>query len=234
MIELKNGVAQAVVNPEGAWIEELSSHNQPIFYPKTTLTTDSGEQKARGGLHVCLPNFGPSGDNNLSQHGFGRDSLWEVESHDRSNIDLRLRVQTPTYENMTTFLHYELGENSLVCSLKVKNEGNLSFRLAPGFHPYFYVEESETAVVVNDATYELDSLSGTEFLSSEQIALRTVEREFNLSQENLSTWAVWTDNLANYVCVEPTYGGYRFLEVASPDEHLAPGEEKTFSLRIQW
>ena len=235
MITLTHSTAHADINPEGgAWVETLTRDGQAVLFPKTDLMSDSGERKTRGGMHVCLPNFGPGGTSALAQHGFGRTLPWEVVHHNVHSVTLRLQGSGSLYSSLISTLVYTLEPSQFKAELTVKNTGQTSLRVAPGFHPYFALSESEAAVSVNDVVYELDKLGGTEFITAENVALQTSEQRLSLEQSNLSTWAVWTDQLANYVCVEPTYGGYRFLEPSSPEEHLVPGAEKTFSCSIGW
>jgi len=81
----------------------------------------------------------------------------------------------------------------------------------------------------------LDSLDGRLSTSTRTSAVLTATNlRVTLTPKNLSTWAIWTDQLGPYVCVEPTFGGNRFLEPESPDEQLAPDQTKTYSLRIEW
>ncbi len=237
MITLTHNSVYAVVNPDGAWVEELRSDGQPILFPKTELTSESGERKTRGGMHVCLPNFGPGGDSGLAQHGFGRTAEWDIVSQSDNSVLLRLQnppLDPVAYSGLEATLQYTLDMQQLVSTLRIKNTGREAQRSAPGFHPYFYIDELETAVLVNNKLYELSELAGTEFITTESITLKTSGRSLVITQENLSTWALWTDGLANYACVEPTYGGYRFLEPPTHDEHLAPGAEKSFSCTISW
>ena len=232
MVELTNDSLRVVVNPEGAWVEEFSTNGLPVFFPRTQLASDSGEQKTRGGMHVCLPNFGPSTSHNLPQHGFGRTSTWKVTRQSSRSVELRLLNPPVNYEALESSLVYTL-EDGLEATLTLRNQGRTSLRVAPGFHPYFFLEESETAVLVNDTVYKLAELGGTEFTSSKKASLKTANYEIEINQNNLETWAIWTDQLANYVCVEPTYGGNRFLETSSPDEFITPGEEKSFNCLIR-
>jgi galactose mutarotase-like enzyme len=53
---------------------------------------------------------------------------------------------------------------------------------------------------------------------------------YKLEQTNLPVTLVWSDNLDNYFCAEPTAGGRSFKE-GEPNQ-LAPGEEKKYSLII--
>lgn len=237
MITLTHDSVYAVINPDGAWLETLGDEDGAVLFPKSEFVTPTGETKVRGGMHVCLPNFGPGGDSGLAQHGFGRTSEWGVIAQSGNSVTLRLQhsPQHPAlYTGLEATLQYTLGTQQLMTVLRVKNVEKKIIRIAPGFHPYVHLDESDTAVLVNNKLYELSELAGTEFITAESITLKTAERSFSFAQENLSTWAVWTDCLANYVCVEPTFGGYRFLEPPTPEERLTPGAEKTFSCTISW
>lgn len=234
MITLTNGLAQATVSETGAWLESLTVNGRPLLFPKATLSSDSGETRTRGGMHVCLPNFGPDLSGTLRQHGFGRESVWKVTERSASSVQLFLSGGSAVYDKLESQLTYGLTPTSITARLTLHNQGSTALRVAPGFHPYFWLDESETAVAVNDQMYELASLPDTTFVTCDNVELRTSLGHLTMHQENLPTWALWTDGLANYVCVEPTYGGYRFLEIPTPNEHLTPGAEKTFSITINW
>lgn len=233
MITLKTGDTSAVVDSFGAWVERLDTGQGPVFFPKQALTNSAGQAKTRGGMHVCLPNFGPGGDSGLDQHGFGRTLEWQVLEQSGTNVSLRLRGPGG-YKKLESTLFYTLADSSLEAKLIVTNTGEDSLRVAPGFHPYFQLDDSETAVLVNNKTYQLNSLAGTEFVSADRTVLKTAKREITLSQKNLPSWAIWTDEMAKYVCVEPTAGGYRFLEEPKPSEFVDPGEGKVFICTISW
>lgn len=234
MISLIHGVTNATVNPEGAWVESLTANGEAVLFPKSELTNEAGESKARGGMHVCLPNFGPGGDSGLAQHGFGRTSLWQIAQQDASSASLELKAPSAQYNGLEATLTYQLGDNSLSADLSLTNAGGKPLRVAPGFHPYFALNESETVVNINGKARELSTLADAEFIGAETIELATAERTIHLSQTNLTTWAIWTDKLGNYVCVEPTFGGYRFLEAEQSDENLLPDQTRTYSVRIRW
>ncbi len=234
MISLKSKSTRATINPDGGWVEALTSKKEPILFAKTVLASDSGDQKTRGGMHVCLPNFGPGGDSGLAQHGFGRTMPWKVIGHNRSSVTMSLQGLPPRYGQLVATLSYTVAKQGFEAKLTIRNTGGTSFRVAPGFHPYFSIDESDNAVSVNDATYELANLAGTEFIGTQSVVLQTSTKRIQLDQQNLSLWAVWSDRLANYVCVEPTYGGYRFLNAPMPDEYILPNTEKIFSCTISW
>lgn len=235
MIILSNSSIHAVANPEGgAWVEQLTAGQSAVFFPKTTLLSENGEEKARGGMHVCLPNFGPGGESGLPQHGFGRTEAWIVGNTTNNSVELSLLGGSTHYAQLASTLRYLLEENSFVAVLTVTNNGAKPLRIAPAFHPYFAIDDGETAVKINGTTYELDELADTEFLASDMVELVTARQTVKLSQTGLSTWAVWTDRLGSYVCVEPTSGGYRFLESEQPEESLQPSQTRNYSFRIEW
>lgn len=234
MITLKHDLAHAVINPDnGAWVSELSVGSKQILFPRSDLQNANGESKARGGMHVCLPNFGPGGESGLAQHGFGRTSSWSVIQQDESSVHLELQAEAE-YAGMVAELEYTVERNSFVTRLSLTNRSSTTLRVAPGFHPYFALESSETTVTVNGELFTLSGIAGTEYRRANSAELVTAKRHVTLTTENLSTWAIWTDQLGNYVCVEPTFGGNRFLEPEQPDEQLAPSETETYSVRIAW
>jgi galactose mutarotase-like enzyme len=233
MILLNSASTNTAINPEGAWVETLTAGGQTLLFPKSDLITKAGETKTRGGMHVCLPNFGPGGESGLAQHGFGRTSTWSVIQRDESSVLLELAA-TNEYAGLVAKLEYRAERDSLVARLSLTSRGSVPLRVAPGFHPYFALEPSETAVTVNKEVFKLNEIAGTEYRDADSAELLTAKRRITLTTENLSTWAIWTDQLGNYACVEPTFGGNRFLEPDQPDEQLAPGETKTYSVHLKW
>lgn len=234
MIILTHHETQVIINPNGAWVEALNIGERPVFFPKTELVSDSGETKTRGGMHVCLPNFGPGGDSGLAQHGFGRTMRWGIARQTSQSVSLQLRGPSPYYSGLEAMLDYSLEASSLNAALTLHNTGRIPLRVAPGFHPYFYLDDADTAASINGSVYELLSLGEAVFIHTDQVGLKTTERTIHVSQQGLSTWALWTDSLSNYVCVEPTYAGFRFLGPPTPDDGLEPGERRSFSCTISW
>jgi glucose-6-phosphate 1-epimerase len=136
-IELFNGSAKAIIDPRGAWLTNLSDDYGDILYPKRTLVAGDGTKKARGGSHVCLPNFGPGGDSGQPQHGFGRVMDWEVTDTTAASAMLTLAHGNNDYANLSALLTYHLESQSIIMTLEVTNDGAADMRLAPAFHPHF-------------------------------------------------------------------------------------------------
>lgn len=233
-IELWNGGAKAIIDPRGAWLTNLSDDFGDVLFPKRSLKTADGQAKARGGSHVCLPNFGLGGDSGQPQHGFGRTVDWEVSDKTESSVLLTLREGEGDYAAMSSLLTYQLSEQNLLMTLEVTNNGSENLRVAPAFHPYF-AALGDAEVKISGENYPLDELAETVFISGNAQELQTQNRVVNLASDTLTTWALWTDQLGEYVCVEPTLGGNLFVEpTPQEDEILHPGETKTYAASIAW
>lgn len=235
IIELTSGSAKAIIDPSGGWVTNLSDDSGDILFPKRKLKTPDGESKTRGGCHVCLPNFGPGGDSGQPQHGFGRTMEWIVLEQQQSRVEIELAQGRDGYESLTSIALFELKQRQLTMTLTLINGVSNKLRVAPGFHPYFALSRGEQTVSLNGTEHVMGDLAGTEFFKDiTDMFLQTDRRNITLHSENLPTWALWTDQLGDYVCVEPTVGGYTFLQRASAGEVLKSGENRTYSLTISW
>lgn len=232
MINLSNGNVFASVDPQGAWVQNLTHDGIEVFFPKTAIEYEDGA-KSRGGMHVCVPNFGPGGDYDLPQHGYGRTNNWTVETQTEGFVSLSLRGEGK-YGDLKSVVTYALGKESFTATLHVENTGTGVLRVAPAFHPYFNLQPDELSIQLENTSYTLSELAGTIFVPSESLLLQTRQQRIRLDQESLDTWALWTDQKGNYVCVEPTLGGYRFLEQAQSDELLQPEQSRTYTFTISW
>ena len=141
-IILQNQTARMCINTQGAYVDSLSLAGQTVFFPKTTLTIN-GAAKLRGGMHPCLPQFGPDGGNGLGHHGFGRTAEWFLAESAASTACLLLHQAEAGYQNIDWRLDYSLPQPDQACfRLSAHNRGKTPVRIAPGFHPYFYAADS--------------------------------------------------------------------------------------------
>jgi D-hexose-6-phosphate mutarotase len=229
-IDLELGELTASITTEGAWVKAFNKSGQPIFFPKQLLP--AGEvTKERGGCHVCLPNFGPGGDSDQPQHGYGRELTWEVAEKSDSSAKLVLPKGTGEFESLRSQLSYELLPDGLQLQLAVTNQGGAALPLSPGFHPYFATKDVND-VEINGQTYGLDELGEAQFLDGESMELRIADVVYGLQAKGLANWALWSDRLANYVCLEPTADGNSFQEGTAAQ--IEPGQtaEYAFSIHI--
>lgn len=233
-VELWSGGAKAIIDPRGAWVTNLSDDRGDVLFPKRKLKTASGEAKIRGGCHVCLPNFGPGGNSGQPQHGFGRLMDWEIVDQAASRLVLRLIGGGQGYETLRSTLTYTLGDAAIEIELEVENTGESNLRVAPAFHPYFAVLGRED-VKIDGEIQPLEDLADTLFVTGDTQSVELPLRKLTLSSRQLPVWAKWTDQLGAYVCVEPTVGGYTFLE-STPNEAelLGPAQARNYALTIAW
>lgn len=231
--ELINGDTKAIASLEGGWLLSLADENGDVLYPRRMLTAADGAEKARGGLHACLPNFGPGGHSGQPQHGYGREMNWELTDQTESSILMKLASGRDGYEAMSAELSYQLGEHVLVTILELTNAGKEALRVAPAFHPYFATGGGE--VKLDGEPQPLEALSEAQMFTGEKHDLQLGARTLKCESEGLPVWAKWTDRLGDYVCVEPSVGGFTFVnEDPSDEETLQPGETKAYVFKLAW
>lgn len=230
MVELSYKTHRVTIDTEGAWVTSYTIAGAPLLYPKTKIMMTDGTEKIRGGCHVCLPNFGPGGNSVHPQHGYGRLMQWQIQSTSLSALELYL-APSPETEQCASQLNYVLDNNGLRMELSVTNMGTELVRLAPGFHPYFSLS-GDQAIFLNDKLIHLDKYTEAEFLEAHQLLLRQGTASVQLTAAGMTSWALWTDQLAPYFCVEPTVAGFAFESDATTDQLLASGDTKRYQMTI--
>jgi galactose mutarotase-like enzyme len=231
-ITLHSGESVAIISTDGGYVTNLADNRGDILFPKRLIQGADGTEKTRGGCHVCLPNFGPGGASGLAQHGYGRTSVWSIDEQSAASVSLVCAGQGD-YESMISRLHYEVHERVFAMTLTLINEGSGSLNVSPAFHPYFM--RGSGSIILNDTTYDdFAEFADTIFIDGTRQRLKTPDRTLHVQSEKLSRWAVWTDQLGDYICVEPTQSGYAFAEDIARADRLAAGESRTYSCQISW
>ena len=230
-ITLHTGTTTATITTDGAYITSLADEHGDVFYPLQQLTTPDGERKTRGGCHVCLPNFGPGGASGLAQHGFGRTSQWQVVEHTSNRVELMLRG-SGAYAGLESRLVYTVAEHQLAMQLTLVFVGEDELLVAPAFHPYFAYDG--VPVLDGQPLADLTPLAETIFVDGLTRQLATGLRTITLQSEGLPRWAVWTDGLGSYLCVEPTHSGNSFADNPAHAVALAPGQVVRYGVRVGW
>ena len=231
-IELYSGATKAIISTKGGYVTNLADDRGDVLFPKRVLTTADGAEKTRGGCHVCLPNFGPGGEFGLEQHGFGRTSEWRVVTQSQTSIELILAGEGD-YADMDSFLRYEVAEGAFTLQLTLKNNGLSPLPVSPGFHPYFY--RGGQAPTLAGVTYkDLTEFAEVKFIDGDNQHLAVAGRQLTLQSNGLSRYAVWTDQLGDYLCVEPTQSGNAFLEDITRTDTLQPGGQQVYRFTIAW
>ncbi|CAK0757099.1 hypothetical protein CVIRNUC_002512 [Coccomyxa viridis] len=135
--------------------------NKAVFKPPKAI---------RGGIPICFPQFGGFGP--LSQHGFCRNSDFELVDGGSTSVTLSMRT---TEEQLKLFPHrFELrvtisiGDEELEQTLEARNSGDEPFELTAALHTYIAVSSIEKAHVVG--------LKGVEYMDSLQDKKRLTEQ----------------------------------------------------------
>jgi len=230
-ITLHTGTTTATITTSGAYITSLTDERGDVFYPLQQLTTSDGAHKTRGGCHVCLPNFGPGGAGGWAQHGFGRTSQWQVVEHTSDRVELVLQG-SDAYAGLESRLVYIVAEHQLAMQLTLANVGEDELLVAPAFHPYFAYDG--VPVLDGQSLSDLAPLAETIFVDGPTRQLATGRRTITLQSEGLPRWAVWTDGLGPYLCIEPTHSGNSFADSPSRTTVLVPGQTARYGVRVGW
>lgn len=218
------------VESHGAYLTKLEdATGLPILAPIMTLP-DTG--KKRGGCHVCLPYFGAD-VTGRPQHGFGRDLEWRLEETDEKTATY-FETDVPGWEGFRAQLEYASEERMFTMKLTIFNGGVEARRVSPGFHPYFAV--SSATVELDGETVSVNEYGEARFIEGSTHTLTTPSHQLTLHSEELQTWAIWSDRMGDYFCVEPTFRGPSHAAGTEPldGELIAPGEERLYTFTISW
>lgn len=215
------------IGSTGAVINRYSVSGVDVLFPRQVI-----DGSVRGGSHVCLPNFGPDEKTGQPQHGYGRVVDWGVVEIDSQSITFEYLCSEGSYEGLYSRLRYSLGLGGLIMSLHIENRGGQLLEVAPGFHPYFTLPGGVRGVLVGESVFDVDSVSGTEWIDVEREATVAIgDRRIVIEAAGMSRWAIWTAHPNRYICIEPTYGGNSHLN-GEKGLFLGPSDTRDFMVRI--
>lgn len=218
------------IDSNGGYVTQLTDlSGKNILFPKKDI-----DGRTRGGSHVCLPCFGPDASGKHTQHGFGRDAAWLKELDSPKDIRLVLPSEglPEGYEDMKAAIQYHLEPNSLSTALIVNNFGTTPLHVAPGFHPYFALDEHAS---LNGEEVSLGEFQDPKVIVGNRQTLDTNGHRITLTSKDFHTWVVWTDLRGGYLCVEPTLNGPGFDSQHPKENELVPPQQvSSYSYKIEW
>lgn len=230
LLQISLDKISAKIDTQGAFLNELNYSNENIIYPKRTIVID-GNNKVRGGSHVCLPHFGMSEKIGQERHGFGRQLNWDILEKGDDFVKLYINPKIQDWENLYATLDYRLTPSEFLTTLEVKNGGVETFEISPAFHPYFSIENiDEVYLNGKKLEYTKKELADTIYIGKID-NIKTNKYELTITTQNLEKNAIWTDFSGDFLCVEPSYNWNAFEN----DEELLkvnPGEKITFLYNI--
>lgn len=230
IIELRHGDRKAIVDTKGGYLTNYSDELGDIIYPKRVIAGTNGALKTRGGCHVCVPNFGPGGSSGLARHGYGWTSDWNIVESSDTHVAFKLQGEGD-YKDMLSQLQYTLSDDDLTINLTLQNSGTDVLTVGPGFQPYFATGDH---LVIDGAVTDMKAYATMVLAdeSSEKI-VSTNHRTTVLRSEDMPFWAQWSDRLADYFCIEPSFGGVTFGDGSKKRVGtLQPGDTKVYTFTI--
>lgn len=208
----------ATVDTTGAWVTDLSIGEDYILFPRDLVPTGGDELKFRGGMHPCSPYFGADPDGDGPQHGYARDVEWEVLAVDANSVILEhVRKPESSHINLLQRLYYSTGMGCLLAQLNVENIGEGEIRIQPGFHPYFAGPDPK-----NQADLKPVEFFKSDIYTPPRATTTSTGYEVSIISREMRNRVVWSDNVAEYHCIEP---------VANPLT-IQPGESAEYSLEL--
>ncbi|PVU87948.1 hypothetical protein BB561_006104 [Smittium simulii] len=142
------------IHPHGATITSwVAGGKQRLFLSKKAIL--DGSKPIRGGIPLVFPQFGPG---KLKQHGFARDTVWELlgykDQSDGVKAKFLLSENSSTLGSLWPYkfrLVYTilLSQSSLKLSFELKNTDQNPFSFTTLFHTYFVTSDIENVRVNN-------------------------------------------------------------------------------------
>lgn len=255
---ITSGTTTIAVMPE----INLVSHFQVGDWQVLYRASETGNVK-RWGIPLMIPNFGRLKDGlfeeketTLPMHGFGRNIPWSVVEHTETSIRLQLtsneatRVSYP-YDFVFTS-EIVAGEGSLTYMLTMENKSDETMPIAPGFHPYFALDQGKKSrVIVNDlegfnaSTVHWDTSppdnhypfkQQASFAFPQQGTLRIAEVP-HAGHYLLKEMQVWSEPVTapdhEFICFEPIVTHENGLNRPQDRINIAPHTQQQITLRLQ-
>ncbi len=248
ILEDNTGDRLRIVPERGGLITEWCCNGIEVLYFDLERFLKQ-DQSVRGGIPILFPICGQlrndsllleQGNFILKQHGFARDSIWEIDFiPDRNLVILSMASNEITLSSYPYLFFIEievqLEKNSLNFKISVHNRSQSSMPFSFGLHPYFNVSDLMRLQVdglqkkcINHITMREEStdqqlsslLEGIDFLTGtsksifiiDSLAQRKIEIKH---QQPMDLTVVWTDPPRSMICVEPW---------TSPRESLITGD----------
>jgi galactose mutarotase-like enzyme len=239
----------------------LVSHFQVDSWQVLYRPAQTGNVK-RWGLPLMIPNFSRLKDGvfkekgtTLPIHGFGRNMPWTVIEVDETHLAMQLTSNEITlldypYEFMFN-ANIEVSESTLKYTLTMENRSNENMPIAPGFHPYIAVAQSEKANVVTDGPpgFDVHAFDWVQYIPDNpypfphRVTIRfpaggtlTIAEIAQTGKYALSNIQVWSEPPTkadhDFICFEPTVGSEDALNRAADRLNIEPGGSKQIVLQL--
>ncbi len=262
---IDNGDRLRVVPERGGLITEWRCNGKEILYfdKERFVKTD---KSVRGGIPILFPICGSlpnqtlrlkQGNFLMNQHGFARDSLWEINAPDHSSF-LRLRLLDDQHTksiypySFCIDIEVKLICNSMQLNIYVQNTDKLNMPFSFGLHPYFKVNNLENIKIEGLPEVGINHFDMTKIRTNEQIASLSQGIDFisgpsesvllvdhsdgssiQLKQKKpMDLSVIWTDPPRPMVCLEPWTSPRDSLHTGDRTIILPPGKTQNLFCEI--
>jgi glucose-6-phosphate 1-epimerase len=169
MIEVKNGLASALITTHGGSVLNFKPSDQPEVLWVSPTSIYNGQKPVRGGVPICWPWFGANATNPAAPaHGFVRNAVWQLEhvANMPTGVTEVVLGFDSSEETLALWPHYfhaelkiEVGEK-LALSLTTYNLNDHDIEITEAFHTYFAVADARDLVIAGlDGATHLDKLT---------------------------------------------------------------------------
>lgn len=240
----------------------LVSHFQVAAWQVLYRPQETGNVK-RWGMPLMIPNFSRLKDGiflekgtSLPIHGFGRNLPWTVTQLSKNALSMQLRaseVTHPIYPYEFTFTaSIEAGAGTLTYTLVMENHSAEPMPIAPGFHPYFAIAQSDKARLETDGPtgfsvqdfdwvnrtpdnpYPFSKAVSLQFPARGTLHIEELPVQDHYSMRNMQVWTEPpTKPDHEFVCFEPTVGSEDALNRPADRLTVEAGDSHTIILRLR-
>lgn len=268
--DVQAGSEVEVCPTRGGMVTRFRVGETPVLAMDDTTLYDLSKN-VRGGNPVLFPIAGPLKEGRwlyqgntyeMKQHGFARNSQWQVlrvSDEGAARLTLCLPSSEETKKQFPFDFRveytYELSGSSLKVLQSYTNLSAAPMPLHAGFHPYFFVPESEKAAtkIETQATRAFDNVTKEEVpftgfdLTRKEVDLHLRDHGSTRSSltrpgadkkievtgsEEFTHWVVWTLQGKDFVCLEPWTAPGNALNTGERLIHLQPNETRKLWVEI--
>lgn len=190
----------------------------------------------RWGLPLMIPNFSRLKNGTFQEkgtrlpiHGFGRILPWTTIEQDSTHIVIQLANSKATFQEypyeFTFTVNISIAEGTLNYKLTMENHSDENMPIAPGFHPYFAIAQSEKKNVsveglpefaatafdwvdhIPDNPYPFPHQVTIQFPGSGTFIIKEIPQNGQYALANMQVWSEPpTKPEHDFICFEPTVG----------------------------
>ncbi|HLH63535.1 MAG TPA: hypothetical protein VKV20_17775 [Ktedonobacteraceae bacterium] len=239
----------------------LVSHFQVGSWQVLYRPEETGNVK-RWGLPLMIPNFSRLKDGIFKEkgtmlpiHGFGRLLPWTVTSMDSSSLSMQLSSSDATRESYPYEFIFtatiQAGEQTLTYTVTMENRGDEIMPIAPGFHPYFAIEQQQKSQLITgglpafkasdfdwvtnipDNPYPFPHHVDIQFPGRGTLAIAELPQDGRYSLSNMQVWSETPGKPDHdFVCFEPTAGTEDALNRPTDRLSIDPHSARTIVLQL--